>query len=482
MVGRLCSVSALCSTLALLFASPPVAAQAPDQLEPVAPTTFLEFYEQAFECLYYFDHMNEGLKEREAPADEIARYEDMGFSFIWALSGFDSVLSNEELNSVSEAEISQKLAGYSDLDVLRGDYDAICVDLHDSWKHHYDAITRRLEEQSGELHLDLKHKCVTISTDLLTVTGEYMGMSGPSVTKVPNGGLRIPAPTGEDSFKVALPRGSLTYFANVELPPPPKKHRQLLEMSPRDQARALAKPVRKWGWDCNQPDDPFFRGISERGRAYWDLTCDSDAAYSLYVDRDNEIRYSDQCKMTGGREKPECYVPCERQSCYTNNPSVSASVEYIPYTKRTRVERVPDELCAEMSGSVSTQFRDTLPKLGRNKAHRPAMAIVNAPACSDLPSLLRLGLEIYATQRLDLLKFDVATLRVSELAFDFSAGPPCELVHADALDSEYADLRCRLVGDRAAVMSHGPTLIVDGRFRNGDPLEGQVNVCWKQAD
>jgi hypothetical protein len=444
---------------------------------PAGPTTYLEFYERALECLTYFGRMSQELKKRGAAAEDIEPYDEMGFNFIWALSGFDRVLSSEELDSVTDAEINQRLDAYSDSDALRSAYDAICIDLHDNWKQHYDSIARRLEEQSGELYLDFKHKCVTVSTDLLTVTGNYLGMSGPSVEKAPGGGLSIPDPTDKDSFKVALPRGSLAYFATVEIPPPPGKHTRLLEMSPRDQARALARPVRKWGWDCKQPGKPFYRGISERGRAYWDVTCDSETAYSLYVDRDNKIHYSGQCDGTGGYEKPECYVPCERQSCYTLDPSISASIEYVPYTTKTRVERAPDELCAEMSGSVSTQFRDTLPELRRGKAHEPRMAIVDVPDCSALSSPLRLSLEIYATQRLDLLKLDLATLSAAGLAFDFSAGPPCELLHVDPLDSDYADLRCRLVGDPDVVMANGFTLVVRGNFKNGDPMEGRVEAC-----
>ena len=461
-------------TLVLLCA--PAGWSAEDKI-PAGPTSYLEMYERAFECLYYFGRMSEGLKERDATAEEVARYEELGFSFIWALSGFDSVLSQRELESVTEAGVNQRLGAYADLDALRGAYDAMCIDLRDNWKAHYDGIVHRLEEQSGELYLDLKGECVTVSTDLLSVTGSYMGMSGPSVKKVPRGGLKIPDPTGEDSFKVALPRGSLAYFATVEIPPPPKKHLQIMGMPPGDQARALAQPVRKWGRDCRQPEKPFFRGFDQEGEAYWAVSCETGKSFSVGIDTANEVHYRYDCQSTGGYQRPECYVPCERQSCYTVDPSVGASVEYIPYTAETRVERAPDELCKDMSGSVQIEFRGDLPKLKRGKAHQPAMAVIDAPDCSALSTPLQLTLEIYATQHLNMLKLDLATLEVSSLVFDLSAGPPCELVHADPLDSDYADLRCRLTGEPDAVMANGPTLAVRGRFNNGDPFEGKVEAC-----
>lgn len=474
-----CRMMCVCCASLLLHLSPVVLAQNSAVHEAPPPATFPEVYDQMGECMTYFSFMYEDLEKAGAPQAELDRYNEMagGFSLLHP-SISNRLTSKERRKALTPREARRRMKNFDDQESMRNAYEARCVALHDKFDEYVAAIERRLELASGEPYVNLKNTCVTISTDWLTLTGLYKGMVGPSVKPVPKGGFK-PIDFGSgDRYKIALAVGSEEYWSTVEIPPPPAAHIELLAMPVEEQARLLAEPLANYRVSCKQPRNPFFRGLDARGMAYWAVACEDGSAFSIRISDEHGISTHYNCDSKGGYEQPECFEPCSRYGCYSLEPGISGTDEYVPYAKSVRVEKAPAGACPEKySGGYVTQNRGKLPALGAGERHRLSMAIIEPACCNALDQPGNRTLDIYATWELNLLKIDLATLEAPPLRLDRSSGPPCEVLHINANVDQLADLRCRLTGDPDEVRQSNPTLTVRGQFTNGDPFEGQVEVC-----
>ena len=249
------------------------------------------------------------------------------------------------------------------------------------------SVERRLGIVPEEPYVDLKDKCVTISTDWLTITGRYDGMRGPSLKPVRFGDPR-PGDLGpDDDYKIYVPVGNIEFFNTAEIPPPSAKHLELLAMEPDEQAQRLATAVMFDGHTCNRPYNPYFRGLDESGIAYWAIVCEDGKAFAVRVSDEHGIHGHFACESEEGFEHPECFAPCSRSACYTLDLEMWATDEWVPYTPSVQVERAPVGACPTKYAGFVSQGRGKLPELDDGEKHRPVMTIADPPDCraSDQP-------------------------------------------------------------------------------------------------
>jgi hypothetical protein len=492
MSAQLLRVSSASSALAVLLFGSVAHAQLSDPSDSTAPQSFPEFYDDMVECMTYFRYVRDGLEESGAPQADVEIYAERALALFWLHSSIGNRLSRKERRkALSERNAEKRMKRLGSVEAMQGAYDAKCVALHDNFDTYVDTIERRLELASGEPYVDFKGKCVTVSTDWLSITGRYFGMFGPTVKQVPSGGLRPLNFGSDDRYRVGLALGNQDYWDAVEIPPPPGLHKNLLAMGPEEQARVLSEPFANYGIDCEQPHDPYFRGLDTRGRAFWAVTCESGDAFSVWISDQDGVHKSYKCNQKGSVDDPQCYAPCSRSSCYTLDPKIHATYEDIHHVPSIRVELAPQEACPTDYGGFGMSNRYQLPDLDAGEKHHPLMAIIDAPPCNSADPSGHRTLEILATRKLDMLKVDFAHLEVPPLRLDQSAGAPCELVHVnpapgyvtdDPVADRFADIRCRLVADPDEIRRSGPVLTVTGRFKTGDPFDGQVEACTTPID
>lgn len=451
------------------------------------PNTYGELFRTTNECGMYFSLMVEGLEKTGGSQVLIESYGERASMIPWFLASLGELLSDDEWHMLEGDEktlskVMKLKAGrkFENLDALKEEYDEYCFYAFENFDNFSNAINTRLKKESGALYVEWEYKCVTISTIDLSATGVYWGMVGPSVKKVPKGGLRIPDPASGDKFKLGLARGTVADWATIPIPDPPKRHAQLLALMEEEQARVLGKVVHRrqktYGGACNRPEKPYFRGLDSGGFAYWAVTCEGGDSWSLVIDQSNKIRLRYGCQWNGDRDYPECYSPCSRDSCYTTKVGVSTTTEYLPVTTSTHVRRERDELCEEITGSTSVQYRGDPPD--KDKVHKVEIMAVHPPACADIEGgAAKLSIQIKGAQYLDVMDIDIASITVPGYELDYETGPPCRLIHGDPLVDDYADLNCQLKPAARAPEELTVERLLSGRFFNDARFEAVVSVC-----
>ena len=477
----------LCLVTPALFACPRVALSAASQSSS-GPTTYLELYLQTYECGLYFTYLAQGLHQSGAPEEEVERYAEQASTVPWALVALlESMSDADQRRAVKQGgQLDRKFQkkagrGYSRMDTVRAEYDARCIAVLDHFDETAAAIKRQLERKSGDPFSSLKRQCVKVSTDLLTVTGEYLGMVGPSVKEVRSAGLSpMSSPKPGDNLQINLPRGTIAEWEALPTAAPSDVHLKLLAATEARQAEALGQAVQErlagvktWG-ACRQPVEPYFRGLDRHGNAYWAITCLDGERWPVQIMDDGRSWVMTPCPQDGSGEDPDCYKPCRGQRCFTTKPTVASTLVYVPYSEGVEVIAAPAERCAEIKGfSYHPQGGPPAP----NGTRSIQVFVIDPPKCGGPIGDVPLMVQIEGEEALDVLYVDIESIQVPGFSLDLSGGPPCELLHGNPTADQYADLRCRF----AAQAPTGPTapgrLDISGRFVGGARFEGSMEAC-----
>jgi hypothetical protein len=223
------------------------------------PTTYLGLYVETYECGLYLTYMATELRRSGAPEDVVEFYGDRAAPTPWLLFSIGEVLSeadwvDAETRGRQLEHRFQEITSHQDdvnLDAMKAEYDARCIQAIDNFSETVAAIRRRLEIESGEPFIELKGQCVTVSTDLLTLTGVYWGMVGPSIKDVPTGGIDIPDPKSGDRIKVKM--GARGVGSTMEYVPYAES--TTVERVPDEECAEFARFVATQYRD-SPPDDP----------------------------------------------------------------------------------------------------------------------------------------------------------------------------------------------------------------------------------
>jgi len=476
--------------------------QAGTHNKPLTPaTTYLEHYLTSFECWMYFTYMVEHLQEQGGPEEKIAFYSEKSQILPWAFTALLEKLSKKEMNRALqrgvqiEMEFAAKVAdGHGDATALMYEFDARCISVCDNFDATTNAIAERLERESGEPYLEWKGKCVTASTEFLTATGRYDGWWGPSMVKRRSSG-KWPksAPQAGDYIALLLPVGTVAEWTSIPQGPPPQAHLDLLSMPESHRAETLAVPLREHrGVPCEHPTNPYFRGfgpfrndprlVGRNSSAYWAIRCEDGTDWAISISwYDNRFMVDYRCPRPSDPSSypyPECFSPCSGGACSSKEmPHVQGYSASLPATALTRVERAPDEQCAEIRGGGGAIRQEGPPSPGR--IHTIALVPVDQADCTgQAPDHLQVTLQIFGSADLNVLDIDIGSIEARGLQLDRSTGPPCKLAHSNPTDDKYADLRCRLVSVSDEILSPPTrTASLNGRFVNGAQFEGRFSVC-----
>jgi len=452
------------------------------------PTTYAELYSETYECGLYFSYMAEGLHRRGATEESVDFYAERASDAPWALSTLGEIMSPADQRSALkqasklERQFKKKLGrSYSQLEAIKAEYDARCIRASDNFDATAAAIRRGLERQSGEPFADLKSRCVTVSTGLMTATGRYMGMIGPSVKEVRKGGLApIPSRRPGDNLQILLPRGTVAEWEALPIPEPPEVHVRLLRETEAEQAEALGKTVQDWlagtGRSCTKPVKPYFRGLDNHGRAHWSITCSDGTIWPIYIEHERGLGLYQSMIGYSQDDDPDPYQPCRGRQCFTTKPEVSAMLVFLPYADSVQVRAAPAERCAEMSDALTY-----LPQFGPPRpgdVYGIQVSVIDSPACGAASSGMSVRtIELAGERELDVVDIDIGSMEVPGLAPDMSSGSPCELLHGNATVDGYADLRCSFVQETPASAIPHEMLTISGRFVNGARFAGAFAAC-----